>query len=350
MIRFLLLLCLVQISCTHQPVEKEDSKIFSNYDLGKADPKELAKVTEILSNTRLKFISLVIKPLVDEKLSFVSEDKKIAVYGTGIVKRISSMPDGKFEGEMEIISLSPKHTVRVGDQIVRLDLSSEQKNYLGRADHIISGGAGDAVSSRYKALFTQGLSIGETAETLWKDEFLFTYYGQIFYGVYDFISIGTVLPLNLVGSANGVLKIRLHRSATNIVSTGLSYTKIPNTDSATFNINFMWDSISNEDLITHNFMTLAVVSYQKAEDASAIKSLGTSSLQTGYEFIMNDWSRILVGPNFNFEKKSVGGYFSYLKIWDRTHLQFSINSTNIRSFKLSPSDGYYAFLDAYWRY
>jgi hypothetical protein len=306
-------------------------------------------VKEIISNTKIKAHSIKRKPEINEKLSFLSPEENVGVYGVGIVKKVTSLREGEYEFEMEIISLSPRYTVRVGDRVVSLDLSGQQIDYGGGTDRLVVKSS-DRVSARYKPIVTQGLSIGETAETLWNKEYLFTYYGQLNYGLYDFLSIGTVLPLNVTGSPNAALKLRMYRSATNVVSTGITYTKIPNSDSSSLNLNFMWDSISNNDLITHNFITLAVVSFSNAVDVSAIKSIGTSSLQTGYEFIMSDWSRFLVGPNFNFEKKSVGGYFSYLKILDRIHLQFSINSTNIRSFKLSPTDGYYAFFDVYWRY
>ncbi len=319
----------------------------------KVEPKiEFGVITvkEIISNTKIKAHSIKKTPAIDEKLSFLSPEKDVGVYGVGIVKKINQINESEYELEMEIVSLSPKYTVRVGDKVVSLDLSSSQMDYGGGTDRLVVKSSSEKISSRYKPIVTQGLSIGDTAETLWKDEYLFTYYGQLSYGVNDFLSMGTVLPLNITGSPNASLKLRMYRSATNVISTGLTYTNIPNSSASSFNINFMWDSIANNDLITHNFITLAVVSFDNAEDVSAIKSLGTSSLQTGYEFIMNDWSRFLVGPNFNFEKKSVGGYFSYLKILDRIHLQFSINSTNIRSFKLSPTDGYYAFFDVYWRY
>ncbi len=312
---------------------------------------ENMQVGEITTNTNLKIkgVNLRQKLFVNEKLALVSKEKDIGIYGVGVVKKIIFSGDGRFDFEFEILALQPKYTVRLGDRVVRLNLSTTNEEYMGRTYSLVHLPDRN-VSSRYKPLFTQGYSIGETAETLWKNEFLFTYYGQIYYGLYDFLSVGTLLPLNAVGSANGVVKARLYRSGANVLSTGLSYTKIPNSQASTLNINFMWDSISNESSITHSFISLAVFSFDKAEDASAIKSLGTSSLQTGYEFILDNWSRLLVGPNFNFEKKSVGGYLSYLKIWDKTHLQFSLNSTNIRSLKLSPTDGYYAFFDAYWRY
>jgi len=313
------------------------------------DISSVIHVSEILSSRRLQAFSKAGTYLLHEKLALVSSEPDVGVYGYVQIQKIQSTADGRSELEMEIISLSEYRTVQLGDLFVRLNLKSEQEQYWGRTDLLVRESK-EPTSARYRPLFTQGLSIGETAETLWKDEFFITYYGQIYYGLYDWLSVGTLVPLNAIGSANGALKTRLYESDSNVVSTGLSYTKIPNTDSSSLNINFMWDSFSNKSLITHNFISLAVVTFKDADEATALKSLGSSSLQTGYEFILDDWSRILVGPNFNFEKKSVGGYLSYLKIWDRLHLQFSLNSTNIQSLKLSPNDGYYAFIDAYWRY
>jgi hypothetical protein len=111
-----------------------------------------------------------------------------------------------------------------------------------------------------------------------------------------------------------------------------------------------WDSISSESVISHTLFTVAAMSFENADDITAIKSLGTSSLQTGYEFILGSWNRVLLGPSYNFETKALGGYLTYLKIWDRFHFSLSVNSTNVSSFKFSPVDGYYFLFDMYWRF
>ena len=135
-------------------------------------------VKEIISNTRIKAYAIKRKPEIDEKLSFLSPEENVGVYGVGIVKKVKSVRDGEYEFEMEIISLSPRYTVRVGDRVVSLDLRGQQLDYSGGTDRLVVN-TSEKVSSRYKPIVTQDLSIGETAETLWKKEYLFTYYGQL---------------------------------------------------------------------------------------------------------------------------------------------------------------------------
>ncbi|MNL36695.1 hypothetical protein D3C87_1587930 [compost metagenome] len=145
-------------------------------------------------------------------------------------------------------------------------------------------------------------------------------------------------------------KWRFLSSDSNTVASSLVFAKIPSSSQSTLNLNFHWDSISSENTVSHTVLSIALFTFDEAKDATAIKSLGTSSFQTGYEFILGNWDRVLVGPSYNFEKQAVGGYLSYLKIWDRFHLGVSLNSTNITELKYSTSDGYYLAGDAYWRF
>jgi hypothetical protein len=205
------------------------------------------------------------------------------------------------------------------------------------------------ISSKYRPLFTQGFNIGETAQTLWPKEVLITWYGLAYYGIAERWTVGSFLPANFLGAYNFSTKLKVYESDANVFATGLSYAKIPNDTRSTLNINLIWDSVSSETVVSHTFASVALFTFNQAGDTTAIKSLGSSSLQTGYEFILDDWNRVLAGPVYNFEKKTVGGYLSYLMIWDKFHFSLSANSTNLASPKLSPIDGYYFFFDAYWR-
>ncbi len=297
--------------------------------------------------------------LVDgEKLALITKDIEGGIFGfVNIEEQVNSKnyeastspQGGAFVFEASLSSLVKMQMVQVGDQVARIDLTSEDENYKSDTSLFIKKSS-QAISSKYKLLVTQGPFIGETAESLWQDEFLVNYLGQINYGIYSWMTIGTLAPANAVGAPNGQFKFRLYNSNETILSMGLNFTKIPNSDESTANITFMWDSVSNRSLISHNYITLAVVSFKNAQDAAALKSVGTSSLQTGYEFLLSNWNRVLIGPNYNFENRKVGGYVSFIKIWDRFHLQLSLNTTNIESFKISATDGYYPFIDMYWRY
>ncbi|MCB0368444.1 MAG: hypothetical protein KDD45_03145 [Bdellovibrionales bacterium] len=271
------------------------------------------------------------------------------VIGLAELKDILPLENGKYENIFYLTKVVDNQIIQVGSELKEMDLASYNENYKGSTELLIKKNQ-SSVSSRYKPIFTQGVVAGDTAETLEKDEFIITYLGQIYYGFFPSITLGTSAPLSAAGGLNFSSKIRLLSTEQNTLSTGLNFTRIPQSDQSTLNLTFLWDSYSNSSLITHNYLSLAVLSYDKAEETTAIKSFASSSIQTGYEFILPGWDRILVGPNYNFEKKSIGGYLAYVKIWDRLHVHLSLNTIDIRKVEWSYTEGYYMFLDVYWRF
>ncbi|MES3037782.1 MAG: hypothetical protein V4736_07740, partial [Bdellovibrionota bacterium] len=253
-------------------------------------------------------------------------------------------------GTASILKSLDNLLIRPGDLLLTVDLSSSNK-FLGAHNQLmLRGGREENISSRYKPLYTQGFGIGETAETLGKDEIYITWYGQFGYGLFRPLTVSSNIFLNALGGSNAQMKGKVWSSDTNTVALGMTYTKVPHENKSSLNLDFMWDSISNSTTTTHTFITLAVATFDDSKEASAIRSFGTSAFQTGYEFLLSDWTRVLAGPSFNFETKALGGYVSWVKIWDRFHLHLSLASTNVSSFKFSFEDGYYASFDAYWRY
>ena len=249
----------------------------------------------------------------------------------------------------ELARASEYNFVRIGDELVIFDLSSSVEDYKGSTELLVREEAPNT-SARFKPLFTQGILIGETAQTLPQNEFLLTWYGLLHYGLFSWMSVGTLVPADATNSPNLTVKFRFLDTIRNTVATGFTLRKIPEGDRYTLNWNLMWDAYSNEKSISHTFATLAIYSIEKAEDTTAIKSGGTSTFQTGYEYITDSWGRVLYGPNYNFETKAIGAYLAYAKIWDRFNLQATLYSTNVRNVKWSVQDGYIVYLDAYWRF
>lgn len=313
------------------------------------DSKSRARIQTIVDHKTVKALSYEQDWYAGEVVFLESQSSKEGVIAFLEVKSVLGRDDGSYELVCELLRQSRSSFVQIGDQLLHIDLSSDNPNYKGSTDLMVQRRS-PLVSSKYKPLITQGLAVGDTAETLWENEYLLTWYGQVQYGVFDWLTIETVLPANILGAYNGSARFKVYQSNSTVVSMGPNFARIPLQDRSTLNLNFYWDSISSESTLSHTFLTLALFSFEKAEDATAIKSLGTSSFQTGYEFIMSNWDRVLLGPTYNFEKKAVGGYLTYLKIWDRFHSGISINSTNVSSLKLSPVDGYFFSFDAYWRF
>ncbi|MFP5519557.1 MAG: hypothetical protein ACLGGX_06610 [Bdellovibrionia bacterium] len=286
---------------------------------------------------------------IGEIIAIKSQTPEVGIIGFLEVVRVEEAIAGDFEIKAKLVRHSRLHFVQTGDTVVKLDLSGDNKSYLGTTDLIIQE-SDKNVSARYRPLVFQGLLIGDTAQTLWKDEMLLTWYGDLSYGITNRLSVRTLVPANIYQAYNMKLKYKTYDSPSTTVSLGASVNTIPESNSTTVNLDFYWDSISSESTISHTFITVALVSFEKAEDTTAIRSLGTSSIQSGYELIMDDWGRVLVGPVYNFEKNALGGYLSYLKIWDRFHASITLSSTNVASFKASAQDGYYGLIDAFWRF
>lgn len=325
---------------------------FAKKKNGKADIVPFdnsARIDAITDYKTIKAISYSGDWMLGEIVMVQSQAEAVGTVGFLEITDVLSNNDGTWTITCELVRQSRTGFMQVGDKLFHLDLTSENSRYLGTTDLIIRSRS-RWVSSKYKPLFTQGVAVGETAETLWKNEYLIHWFGQISYGLSDRFTIGTIVPADLLGAANFNVKWRFFDSDSNVFATGLTFTKIPNEPRSTLNLNFIWDSVSSSSVVSHTYFTLALFSFDQAQDTTAIKSLGTSSFQTGYEFILSNWDRVLVGPSYNFEKKAVGGYLSYLKIWDKFHLGLSLNSTNISSLKLSATDGYYFAFDAYWRF
>lgn len=312
-------------------------------------PQSSARVVYLQDNKTLKALSTFNDWHIGDVVALESQTPSVGIIGFVEVIGVENKQDGTYEVTCELLRQSRMNFIQVGDQLVHLDLSSGNEKYKGTTDLIIKE-SDRSISAKYRPLFTQGVSVGETAETLWEDEYLITWYGQVNYGLKRWLTVNTVVPADFLGALNAGVKVQFFRSYSNVLSSSLNYTKIPNQTRSTLNLNLHWDSVSSESVISHTLLSLALFSFEDAEETTAIKSLGTSSLQTGYEFILDDWDRVLVGPSYNFEKKAVGGYLSYLKIWDKFHLSFSLNATDVATMKFSPVDGYYLLFDAYWRF
>ena len=230
-----------------------------------------------------------------------------------------------------------------------MDLSTQNDDYLGSTDLLIKKSHLN-ISSRFRPLVYQGMAIGETAQTLYEDEFLLNFLGYLFYGYKDRLTINTLVPANIVDRINIAAKAKVYETESTTLATGFSFVRLNSDGEKTINLNFYWDNLSSDALISHTFISVGLVNWDRADEAAAIKALGSSSFQSGYEVIMNDWNRFLIGPSYNFEKKALGGYLSYIWIWDRFHFQVSINATDITHMRLDPTDGYYGFFDMYWRF
>ncbi len=286
---------------------------------------------------------------VGEILPIISQNSKIGVFAYTELSSVKYIQPRRYELRLKLLRQSRTYLIQQGDYVKRLNLDGANADYIGTTDLLVKNHE-STVSAKYKPLVHQGIVIGETAQTLYKNEILINFLGNAYYGLFENFMIGSYLPLNVLTGANGNIKYKLYDSESTTISSGLSYADIKEKGEQSLNFNFYWDSVSTVSLISHIYVSLGLIRWEDAGDATAIKALGSSSFQTGYEVILSNWDRLLVGPSYNFDKKALGGYLAYVWIWDQFHMEISINTTNVTSLKINPSDGYYGFFDLYWRF
>ncbi len=312
-------------------------------------PYRSAQIEAFIDHQKLTAVSDRDDWEVGEIIPVISKNARLGVIGFVEVNSVRSIGPQKFEIRLKLIRQSRKYFIQTGDIIRRMDLSVANSDYGGSTDLIIHQ-TSMKVSSQYRPMVYQGFGIGDTAQTLFEHEFLINYIGNVFYGFNDWLTLGTLAPANVLGSPNLNFKARVYDSESTTLATGLSFVRLIKENQATLNLNLYWDSISTDTLVTHTFLSLGLIKWDGAADSAAIKALGSSSFQTGYEVIMNNWDRLLLGPNYNFQKKALGGYLSYVWVMNRAHFQVSVNATDITHLRLDPTDGYYGFIDLYLRF
>ncbi len=310
--------------------------------------RSIGRVDQVLESRILLASSSDSEWRVGDIVAIQSRREPIEVVAFVEVVRLDHLADGNIQLRLELIRHSRAHFVELGDRVLSLDLSKADPSYKGTTDLLVRQRSPN-ISAKYKPLFYLG-ALSETAQSLWENEIAVTHYGLTEYGLKDWITVGSLLPGWTFGGGNFFFKSRALNTESNTVSMGLQWAQIPGQTTSAVNYNLYWDAISTESVVNHTSLSIALFTFDRADENTAIRSIGTSTLTTGYEFILDNWDRILVGPSFNVEKKSVGGYLGYVFIWDHFHLQLSLSSTNIASLKFAPRDGYYAFIDAYWRF
>ncbi|MGZ3746952.1 MAG: hypothetical protein ACXWRE_06285 [Pseudobdellovibrionaceae bacterium] len=284
-----------------------------------------------------------------EILVLQSRDPSQDIIGFVQIESIETQGDGQYILKARLVRQSKFSMIQLGDVLYKMDFNTFHKEYHGTTE-LIMRNEDPSSSSSYKSLIFMGLGAGETAQTLRENEYLINIFGYLDYGMSANFTVGTLISADLFSAPNFHGKYRLYQSDSNVTSLGLNYFQSPETSSGIINANLYWDSISSESVISHLNLSLALATFDKAKNLTALKGAGTSSLQSGYEFILKDWNRVLVGPSYNFENKSIGGYVSYIWIWDTFHFLAGISTADLSNMIYNVEKGYYLNLDMYWRF
>lgn len=306
-------------------------------------------VQSIDSAVTMTILSAYSEFRVGEVLVIQSRDTSQGIIGFVQIESIMTEGDGQFHIKARLVRHSKFAMVQLGDVLFRMDFNTYHQEYRGTTELIMKN-EDPSSSASYKALVFMGLSVGETAQTLRQGEYLINILGYFDYGVTSRFNVGTLLPADFLSAPNIQGKYKLVDSDSNVVSLGLNVFQAAENSTGAINMNIYWDSVSSESVISHTNLSLALATFDKAKNLTALKGAGTSSLQSGYEFILPDWNRVLLGPSYNFENKSVGGYVSYMWIWDHMHLMAGVSTTDISNVIYNVKEGYYFNADLYWRF
>lgn len=260
----------------------------------------------------------------------------------------------KIEGEIpqrlfcQLLEHSRWSLVRPGDYLQKIDLSKVSESYLGGTELLVRSSS-RKISTRYKPLVYQGLSIGETAEVLMPDENLITFLGYYSYGFKNGWMATTIVPGYFFGLYNLNIKKQFLNSENHVLSWQLKNYFNQNTQSTRNAFEFYWDSINAGNQIAHTVLTVNLAPFGIRKD-ELLNIITSTSLQSEYEFILDNWDRVLVGPKYNFDLKAVGGHLSYLAIWDSFNLSLTLSTVDFSSIKFDPEKGYLFSFDLFWRY
>ena len=116
---------------------------------------------------------------VGEIVPIVSQNAKLGAFAFAEVSSVRPN-NSKFDVHLKLVRQSRKYMIQSGDYIKRIDLSTSDADYIGTTDLIIKKSQQN-ISSRYRPLVYQGVFIGETAQVLYKNEFLVPKAREILY-------------------------------------------------------------------------------------------------------------------------------------------------------------------------
>ena len=248
-----------------------------------------------------------------------------------------------------------------GDEVRFIDLRKdavERPRLPGRADLLIADGA--QYSPRYKPLYLESAQIGKTAATLSQGEFLIDLTSYVAFGITDETNVSTALFALPFGIINASVEQRVFRIDEFTGKVEGSYLRTPDrvagkTPKAAYDEvsgTAYLDIQSNSKLISHTRFTYAHRYRRRSEDPSLITAvLGNStSLQSGQEYVFDNWDRFIFGPSYNFDLKTVGGYLGYLFIWDHLNIGVYLRTENFADFRLSTEKAYSPGIDAFYRF
>lgn len=248
---------------------------------------------------------------------------------------------------VEIEEIIANKLVLPSDAVERLTVEVLEKHHI--TGHIsLMLGQESAIPARYKDLAYMGV-FNSDGHTLADKEWLVSI-PQVQYGVTDSFTVKVLTGLYLDGFANIGAKARVMRNQWGQLTLNALTSRQVNRDDWVFLTGLVLTLPSNGRFQSHLVINARIEGIE--EDNPEVDKLNLfpeSDIRTIYEYVTDDWDRVLFGPLFNFENQSVGGTLSHMWIWDTFHLNLGIATKDVSELKFD-EDGYYVLFDFFWRF
>lgn len=229
-----------------------------------------------------------------------------------------------------------------GDEAAQENLREHTPLLPGRIDLQLRGSRRN--SSRYKPLAYFGPFYGD-GQVLDKGESLFDPFAFYQYGISDKFTLETLATANALGVLNGGFKYEALDASFVKITTGTLVGHVIEERDTYLRLQALLTIPSNSRIQSHTQVT-----YFFRPQNGLKNSLTDPQISVINEFIMNSWDRLLFGPTYNFELKSVGGFASLIFIWNHLHLSLGLQTQNFMKVNFSQRDAYTPTFGVWWRY
>ena len=206
----------------------------------------------------------------------------------------------------------------------------------------------ESVPARYKDLPYLGL-YNSDGHTLSKKEWLVSI-PQVQYGMSDRWTVKFLNSLLLDGFINAGLKTQIMRNQWGHLSMNTLVARQVNRDDWVTVAGLVLTLPSNQKYQSHLIINARIEGIN--EDNPEVDKLNlfpASDIRTIYEYIRDDWNRLLFGPLFNSQSQTVGGTISHMWIWNSFHLNLGLATQDVTALKFG-TEGFYPVFDFFWRF
>jgi hypothetical protein len=236
-------------------------------------------------------------------------------HGTAGFLRVESIDDSRSMARAIIISHEKNGLVLVGDEAIRVDFTHPDPRLRGRADLLTNE---RDIPIKYKDLSYLGQAMPETAQTLAAGENGINIITNFFYGVTDNLTISSLIILDVVGLPEFSIKYKLFDFGD--VKAALDAHGIYASTQGTWEQAYTaaLDVKSNSKLISHTAITAVFNDIESSTQSAQFKPRSGSFVQSGYEYILDNWNRVIAVPAYDLDRKTLvsvaepKSFFDYL--------------------------------------